>query len=171
MYALRSGTILKGISRELKVGVPFGILQLAGIVDAVITKNYWSAGLMVVAGVIVMNEGYQFRKFYRQTIQFMRTMASGDLNHQLHPKARDEWGQLHFELNKVSIGIVSIIKRIHSASISVNEGIEESSTALNEIYAGAEELGAGVEEMSNGAIKQNSLLANVFFHNRADLGF
>ncbi len=160
VYALRSGTILKGLSRELKVGVPFGVLQLAGIIDAAVTKNYWSAGLMLVAGAIVINEGFQFRRFYRQTIQFMRTMASGELNGQLHPKARDEWGQLHFELNKVSIGIVSIIKRIHSAALSVNEGVEESSSALNEIYAGAEELGAGVEEIGTGASKQNVLLAN-----------
>lgn len=158
VYALRSGTILMGVSREWKVGIPFAVLQLAGIVDAVMTKSYLPAGLMVVAGAIVLFEGYRFRAFYQQTITFMRTMASGELSHTLHPKSRDEWGQLHFELNKVSIGMVSIIKRIHQAALSVNEGVGESSKALNGIYAGAEELGASVEEMSTGASTQTTLL-------------
>ena len=88
----------------------------------------------------------------------MRTLASGELTHQFHPKTRDELGQLQFELNKVSIGIVSIVKRIRQASLNVNEGVEGSSNALSEIYAGSEELGASVDEMSSGAAKQSALL-------------
>ncbi len=159
IYSLRSGTILKGMSRELKVGIPFAVLQVAGIATAVAGQPYVATGLLTVSAAIVFYEGYKFRMFYRQTIDFMRMMASGDLSKQLRPRAREELGQVQFELNKVSIGIISILKRIQQASYSVKDGVGEASEALNEIYAGAEELGASVEDMGIGAKRQTLLLS------------
>ncbi len=157
-YALRSGSILMGLSREWKIGLPVSVLQLGGIASAVMHHPYVATGLMVLSTAVVLNEGYKFRTFYMTSLGFMRTLAGGDLSKQLRPKARDELGQLQFELNKVSIGLVSIIKRIQQTTTTMNDGVNGASSALSEIHAGAEELGASVDEMAAGATKQTSLL-------------
>lgn len=157
-YALRSGSILMGISHKWKLAFPLIALQVIGISLAIITKDYWMTIVMIATSVLIIYEENRFRKYYMSTLRFMRAVASGELDTTLRPRVRDEWGQLQFELNKVGIGIKSIIKRIQETADGVKSGVEQTSSAISDTSAGAEELTSSAEEIHQGALNQSGLL-------------
>ncbi|UOF91291.1 methyl-accepting chemotaxis protein [Fodinisporobacter ferrooxydans] len=138
LYALRSGQILHGLSRNLKIGLPFTLFYLIGVLAILLPETNWRLTIswvsLATAFFVIAWDRRQFRKTYQTWVQFMRKIGKGDLGYRLTPKSRDEFGQMQFELNKMALGLADIVRKV--------------STSAEQVAASAQELNASVDQVS-----------------------
>ncbi len=146
-YVLRSGRILMGVSNQIKTYIPFVVLQLVGLTETVIHHSYWASLVLLVATVLIVYDFWRFTQFYHRIINFMKNLASGDLTVKLEPKSRDEIGQIQLELNKVSIGITSIIKQLKLSAEELKLSSSETATSMEETNASIYEIAHQMQEV------------------------
>jgi len=154
-YALRSGRILHGVSRHLKFGAPFVFLQLAGLTSLLLTSGntrlYATGAALLLASVVVVVDRVQLNRAYQSWIRFMRTVAKGDLQYRLQPKSRDEFGQMQFELNKVSLGIQDIVRQVSQNAEHVASAAEELTAVTEQAYRATEQISLTIQEVASGS--------------------
>ncbi|OFW75826.1 MAG: hypothetical protein A2201_13725 [Alicyclobacillus sp. RIFOXYA1_FULL_53_8] len=154
-YALRSGRILHGMSRHLKFGVPFLLLQLTALATLLLTTGntrvYGTTTALLLASVVVVVDRMQFQRAYQSWIHFMRTVAKGDLQYRLKPKSRDEFGQMQFELNKVSLGIQDIVRQVSQNAEHVASAAEELTAVTEQAYRATEQISLTIQEVASGS--------------------
>ncbi|GMA51106.1 hypothetical protein GCM10025857_24630 [Alicyclobacillus contaminans] len=158
VYALRSGSILHGVSRHVKVGGTFACLQLAGLLGVLLDGRGWLAYVFAVcllgAACVVIWDRLAFQRAYGTWIGFLRKIGQGDLKHQLRPKSRDEFGQMQFELNKMSLGVADILHQVGRSAQQVAAAAEELNTHAEETAHTTEQIALAMQHVSSGSEAQ-----------------
>ncbi|WP_304458019.1 methyl-accepting chemotaxis protein [Alicyclobacillus sendaiensis] len=155
-YVLRSGRIFPTLSRRFKGPIPFFLAQLAGITCALVDPRLHavSAGLCGVATVFVLIEFVRFEVHYKSWIAFMREISHGRLGKRMHPKTRDEYGQLAFELNKLAIGFEDMLRRMMNASNQLLDSAQELESSAQQSTAALQSIAASMQTTSVSAEEQ-----------------
>lgn len=159
VFVLRSGQILHGVSREIKIGIPFLSFFFLGNIAILLPVEFWRLTIswtaFAIAFFVISWDRFQYFKTYRTWIHFLRQISKGDLKYRLTPRSRDEFGQMHFELNKMALGLSEIIRNVSTSSEHVaasaqelNSTMEHSSQANDHIAAVIQEVAAGSEQQS-----------------------
>ena len=158
VYSLRSGRVLQGISRHVKIGVVFILLQIIGILGCI--RNHQNL-LSVISGValllsslLIISDRLALERANRTWIRFMRMIGKGDLKSRLSPKSRDEFGQMQFELNKMCLGVADIIQQVEKSTMQVASTAEELSETAEETTKAAEQIALTIQEVSMGTEQQ-----------------
>ena len=75
-----------------------------------------------------------------QAVEFTKTIAEGDLTHQIETKKQDEVGQLIISLNQMKVSLSKTIRTNIIASERLSNGSSEQAAAIEEIASSLEEL-------------------------------
>jgi methyl-accepting chemotaxis protein len=157
-YVLRSGTVLAGVSRHVKVGVPFFLLQIVAFLGILAQSNIIritvTGTALVLASAIIIWDMHRFVKAYRKWVWFLRTIGRGNLTRKLSPKSRDEFGQIQFELNKINLGVKDMIESIQMNAKNVTSSASELSLSAEETSKAAEHIASTIQEIATGSESQ-----------------
>ncbi|QSO51685.1 methyl-accepting chemotaxis protein [Alicyclobacillus curvatus] len=158
VYALRSGKVQSGLSRHVKVGGPFLVLQIVGLIGCLLSHQGWisyvGALALLLSSAVVIWDRIVLERAYRTWITFMRMIGKGDLKSRLSPKSRDEFGQMQFELNKMSLGVADVMHQIEGSAEQVATTSEQLTATAEEITKATEEITLTIQEVSSGAEQQ-----------------
>jgi len=88
-----------------------------------------------------------------------RTISAGNLTKRIKPKNRDRFFQIGFELNKIAIGIQSIIGKLSITSVKAREISLNQVNSIQHLADTSSQLTATVQEFSAGAESQLEYLA------------
>lgn len=83
-----------------------------------------------------------------------RAISGGDLTKMLVPQRRDEVGQMVFEINKISLGLGTIVKRLQTFAEAIRSASEEQSHSVQEYNSTSEQIAATAQEVAGGAKNQ-----------------
>lgn len=160
LYTLRAGLIVQ----EKKLWLQNFSMQLLPILAAVlpvyiITKNTMLIGASTATGVIIAVftayfNGLKQKQTYAKLQLGMQKIGQGDLTFYQQPKGRDELGQLTFEVNKISMGLKSLIKDLNDISAQVSVAALEQKGATDEVSKGTENIAATIEEVTASSQEQ-----------------
>ncbi|KUO97310.1 methyl-accepting chemotaxis protein [Ferroacidibacillus organovorans] len=158
VYTLRSGKILKGVSRHFKIGVPFLVLQMIGLLEIWLDRYgvglYVSSLALLAATALMLWDRLAFERAYRTWSHFLRMIGRGDLTSRLSPKSRDEFGQIQFELNKMCLGIADILQQVEKSAKQVASATEELTDTAEATTNAAEHIALIIQEVSTGSEQQ-----------------
>lgn len=153
-YALRSGKILHGTNRHIKIGIPFLILQLLGLSSFLLGNAYLAAAAIMSSSGIIIWDRFVFHRAYWKWISFLRMIGKGNLENKLFTKSRDEFGQIQFELNKMGLGVANVIHQVEKSSEQVSASAEELRTNTEETRKATEHIALAIQEVSIGSEQQ-----------------
>lgn len=159
-YVLRMGTLLHrpflqpailGLSALPSfVSVPIGLLCGAGLIEVVIV-----AGSSLAVGMIGGHFLYSHMQKQLETwLGMTRTVSSGDLTKRIETQARDEFHQMGLELNKMVLGMKSMISEIAASSKTTRSISLQQSKQADELAETFEELTGIMSEFHAGAGQQ-----------------
>lgn len=159
-YVLRSGQLLPGISRHVKIGVPFLLLQAVGSCALFLPQGtsriLLGGAALTLALLIILWDRIQFQRTYRSWIHFLRTLGKGELEYRLPPLSRDEFGQMHCELNKMGLGLAAILRQVHASVIQVNAVVQALYASVEQTRQANQHIATVIDEMAAGSEKQAS---------------
>jgi methyl-accepting chemotaxis protein len=157
-FVLRSGQLLPGVSRHIKVGIPFLLFQVAGGIAIFFPQNAVRdtlAGVSLLLALLVfLWDRIQFQATYRSWIHFLRTLGKGELEHRLPPLSRDEFGQMHCELNKLALGLASILRQVNASVDQVNAAVQELFASVEHTQQANQQIVSVIDELAAGSEKQ-----------------
>lgn len=168
-YNLRLGVVVQSLSfrttfytvYSIPLFIGLGGLWLADSVD----ERVWMSLLLMAAFVFV--SVYFHRTVIqglKSWIERMRAISSGKLMSVSAGSKRNELGQVSFEINKIVIGMRTILSDMKEVSSTINKIGSEQADELRQLLSSAEQLSASMQEVSAGAndqlqlIEQNSSL-------------
>lgn len=158
VFALRSGHILHGVSRHVKFGIPFVVLQLIAIAACLLSGRglyaYICVAAVVVGTAVVLVDRVAFARAYQTWIAFLRKIGKGDLEFRLSPRSRDEFGQLQFELNKMGLGVRDVIGQVEKSTHQVASAAEQLTVSAEQTTKAIEQIAMAVQEVSVGSTQQ-----------------
>lgn len=157
VYVLRSGQILHGMSRHVKVGVPFAVLQTAGWAGLAAGHGWQRIAAQVclaLAILVVAWDRVAFARAYRAWVHHLREIGRGNLQHRVQPKRRDEFGQVQFELNKVSLGMADMLRQVGDSAAKLVQAVSELRTNAEGTMKASEQIATRMQEVSAGAERQ-----------------
>lgn len=111
---------------------------------------------MLLSTMIYKNLKHSIYDWYEMT----RNISSGNLVKRIEPKGQDEFHQMGYELNKVAIGIQSIILELSHSSKNMNNISLKQAQFTNELSSAFQELTATMEQFSAGTDTQLYSLDN-----------
>lgn len=158
VFALRSGRILHGLSRNWKMGLPVVVLLVlifaATTVPSPALRIPLAGILISLAALWVIWDRVEFTKAYHTWVAFTRKIGKGQLHDRTNPRRRDEFGQMQFELNKMALGMADIIHKISQSAQQVAASAEEFSASTEQIGSATEHIATSIQEVAGGAEKQ-----------------
>lgn len=83
-----------------------------------------------------------------------RAIGEGNLNKMILPRRRDEVGQMVFEINKIALGIGTIINQLQNFAHVIKMASEEQSHSVEEYNSTSEQIAATAQEVAGGANNQ-----------------
>lgn len=149
-YVIRQNTL--GIKLVLACILP--MVVSSGVyflnVDPVIAS---AAGftLSVISAIFVKD---QLAKALEAVLEGTRAIGEGNLDKLIFPKRRDEIGQMVFEINKISLGIGSIINQLQNFAHVIKMASEEQSHTVEEYNSASQQIAATSQEVAAEAINQ-----------------
>jgi methyl-accepting chemotaxis protein len=159
-FVLRSGQLLPGISRHVKVGVPFLLFQIAGCIASFFPQNaerdILTGVFLLLALLVFLWDRIQFHSTYQSWIHFLHTLGKGELEHRLPPLSRDEFGQMHCELNKLALGLSSILRQVHASVEQVNAAVQSLYASVEQTRQANQHIVTVIDELAAGSEKQAS---------------
>jgi methyl-accepting chemotaxis protein len=157
-YVLRSGTILTGVSRNVKIGIPFFLLQIVAFSGILLKADSFritvTGAALLLASAIIVWDMHRFRKAYHKWVWLLRMIGRGNLTRRLSPKSRDEYGQIQFELNKINLGIKDMIATVQKNADSVTSSAQALSVSAEETSRAAEHIASTIQEIAGGSENQ-----------------
>ncbi|ALS25427.1 methyl-accepting chemotaxis protein [Paenibacillus naphthalenovorans] len=170
-YNLRLGVVVQSLSFRTLFYSLFGIPLLIGL------GGLWladSAGERVWLSLLLLASFLLVSVYLQQTVfqgiknwtERMKAISSGKLMPVPAGSRRNELGQVSFEINKIVIGMRTILSEMKEVSATVNTIGSEQADELRRLLSSAEQLSASMQEVSAGAtdqlelIEQNSSLMN-----------
>ncbi|SFU32097.1 methyl-accepting chemotaxis protein [Alicyclobacillus macrosporangiidus] len=157
VYVLRSGQILHGMSRHVKVGVPFAVLQAAGWAGLAAGHGWQRIAAQVclaLAILVVAWDRVAFARTYRAWVRHLREIGRGNLQYRIQPKRRDEFGQVQFELNKMSLGMADMLRQVEESAAKVVRAVAELQANAEGTARASEQIATRMQEVSAGAERQ-----------------
>ncbi|MCL6517106.1 methyl-accepting chemotaxis protein [Alicyclobacillus sp.] len=157
VYVVRAAQILHGTSRHVKVGVPFAAAMALGWLGLAAGTGWQRVAAQVclaIAALVVVADRIAFARAYRAWVNHLRAIGRGRLDHRLQPKTRDEFGQLQFELNKVSIGMADMIRQVGESTGKVVQAVGELQESAEGTTRASEQIATRMQEVSAGAERQ-----------------
>lgn len=172
---LRSGRILHGVGRTVKLVVPFLTFQVAAIFGAAYSGEAVRVWVLLLTELCLLGavlavalDRIQFVRAYRAWTGYMRQVGRGDLLHRLRAPMRDELGQISFELNKMVLGLGEILKRVGQSAESVLDTAtalrmraQDASTATEAIARTVSEAASGSEIQARHVDRTVQTVANL----------
>lgn len=150
-YAIRRNTL--GIKMFIACVVPMvvtsGLLLLLNVHSLIAP----AAGfvLSVISAIYVKN---QLTKALDAVVEGTRSIGEGNLSKLMLPKRRDEIGQIVFEINKLSLGIGTIITQLQNFAGVIQSASEEQRQSVEEFNSTSEQIAATAQEMAGDAKNQ-----------------
>ncbi|HDX4048753.1 TPA: Tar ligand binding domain-containing protein [Enterobacter soli] len=120
--------------------------------------------LAVVAVLVVIWQGLQhlLLKPLKIIMNHIRTIAGGDLTHNINLGSRNEMGQLAVGLHEMQQSLVSTVSAVRGSTDSIYTGAGEIAAGSNDLSARTEQQAASLEETAasmeelTATVKQNS---------------
>ncbi|WP_375534498.1 methyl-accepting chemotaxis protein [Alteribacillus sp. HJP-4] len=114
-----------------------------------------AAALLIGGGVL-----HTMKKAIREWHRVTRAISGGDLMKEVENQKRSDFHQIGFELNKVVIGIRSIIGNIEESSGGLKQISNKQEASTREMSASFEQVAASMQQFQSGAEHQMSSLQN-----------
>lgn len=159
-YVLRMGTLLHrpflqpvllGLSAiPSLISVPAGLLLGASLLEVAAV-----AGCSLVTGLVGGHFLYShMQKQLTEWLGMTRTVSAGDLTKRIETQARDEFHQMGSELNKMVLGMKTIISEIAASSKTTRIISHQQAKQVDELAETFEELTVIMSEFQAGAGQQ-----------------
>jgi methyl-accepting chemotaxis protein len=162
-YNLRLGIIVQSFSFRATsyavYSIPF-LLGLCGLwlADS-LPSRVWTSLLLAAA---FAGSGLYFRntvlRSLKSWMERMKAISSGKLTNVAAAAKRNELGQVSFEINKIVIGMKTILSDMKEASSKVDDIGTEQADEIRQLLSSAEQLLASMQEVSAGANEQLQLI-------------
>ncbi|MBS4025366.1 MAG: methyl-accepting chemotaxis protein [Clostridia bacterium] len=161
LYSLRVGQLLvqqKIFSKILTavmvpVFITFSLLYALGYIEIS------AAWIPLVVSLVGVSFSFWLNRHFQSVVldikQGSKAIAGGDLTAIITPKAKDELGHLAYEMNKVTLGLKSIVAEISAAVGKVMAAGEAHIHATSEVARSSEQISASMEKMAAGAREQS----------------
>ena len=166
-YTLRAGLIVQ----EKHIWLQNFSMQLIPILGAVLplyiitrspqlalTSTIIGVGLAAITAYI---KASRQKQAYVNLQLGMQKIGQGDLTLYQQPKGRDELGQLTFEVNKISMGLKTLLKDLAEISTHVSLAAIEQKGATDEVSQGTENIAATIEEVTASSQEQVAAVQQV----------
>jgi len=166
LYSLRVGRLLVQqkvfnkilLAVILPVIITFCLLFILGYAD--LTSAWISVLALGVGTGFALWLNRHVQSVVREIRQGSKIIASGDLTNLIMPKAKDEIGHLAFEMNKVTLGLKSMLAEVSTATSKVLAAGEGHIRATAEVARSSEQISASMEDMADGAREQTRAIQN-----------
>ena len=96
----------------------------------------------------------QLAKTMEAVFEGTRAIGEGNLNKPIIPSRRDEVGQIVFEINKISLGIGTIVNQLQNFANVIKTASEEQRYSVEEYNSTSEQIAATAQEVAGGAKDQ-----------------
>ncbi|MBO8170544.1 MAG: methyl-accepting chemotaxis protein [Bacillaceae bacterium] len=165
-YNLRLGRIVhKPFLGPLIFGLALGPTVLASIVAFFMDLPWQSIILSMSGGIVVGLAGgiWGYRRLtgsLREWYTMTRNISSGDLTSLLKPRGRNHFDQMGYELNKVALGMSSIMKELGTSAETTKEISQAQSKETERQVQVFEQLSSTIQKFSTGTEEQLSSLQN-----------
>ncbi|WP_380027451.1 methyl-accepting chemotaxis protein [Effusibacillus consociatus] len=162
-YSLRLGVVVPSLSfrwRMLATSFLPALVATGGMWmgDSVFTRTSFS---IAAVGFALLMGQLTFRTFllnWKNWISVTKSISSGKLQARVETTRRDELGQMSFEINKMVIGMHSILTELAKASGSTHEISTKQRDMVRDLLAASQQLSAGLQQISSGATEQTKLI-------------
>ncbi len=113
----------------------------------------FGTGLMLsILAAFFVNK--QLARFSEAVLEGTRAISQGNLSKVITPKSHDEIGQIVFEINKISLGLGYIIKRLQDFTYQIRGACEEQSFSTDQLSDASAQIAATTQELAEGAKHQ-----------------
>ncbi len=155
-YSIRVGSVIEGCCLGVKLSAATVLPVLTTIVIYILGFNpviVFGAGLVlsILVAFFIRN---QISALSRIAIEGTRAISEGDLTRVLEPHSRDEIGRIIFEINKISIGLGSIIKMMQEFAQQISMSCDEQSSSTLQLNKASTQIAATSQELATGARRQ-----------------
>jgi methyl-accepting chemotaxis protein len=160
LYSLRVGQLLVQekifskilIAVMLPIFITFSSLYVLGYAD--IRAGWIPLAVSLIGISIAFWLNRHFQGVFQEIKQGSKAIAGGDLTALITPKAKDELGHMAYEMNKVTLGLKSMLAEVRGAADKVMAAGEGHIHATAEVARSSEQISASMEEMAAGAKEQ-----------------
>lgn len=165
-YNLRAGRI---VHRPFLGPLMFGLALVPTLVTAAVVyitsaellPALWGAGAGLLLGLLTGIWGYnKLSGSLDEWYQMTRKISSGDLTALLKPKGRNKFDQMGYELNKVVLGMKSIVEELSAASETTKKVSEAQSHEASRQVKEFQALSMTMQEFTKGTEEQLASLEN-----------
>ncbi|MBO8163795.1 MAG: hypothetical protein H0Z34_08805 [Brevibacillus sp.] len=163
-YVLRLGTIL----HRPFLGPVIGGVSLLPVCTALVAGGaagmtlemmLWMGASSLCAALLAGGWLYRLlRRRLREWHMMAREVSAGNLTARIEARSRDQLHQMGFELNKIAIGIKSIIQEITASASTSREVSQVQAAQAEELAETFDELGGMMEQFRSGADKQSDVV-------------
>ncbi|MDQ7093336.1 methyl-accepting chemotaxis protein [Desulfosporosinus sp. PR] len=158
-YGVRLGIPLqkRRLAKHVYLGI-FPLFLLGGI--WVILSSFSAVSVSVTVSALVIQALYSYwlknklATALQETFKVTKAIAKGNLKTKAKAHSEDELGSLSYEINKVSIGITSIITDLASISEKAQKMSQTQAAHTRTLIENQETFAATLEEFSAGATEQ-----------------
>lgn len=155
-YSVRAAVVIR--ERYLALKVMMTTLIPLAVAQAVYLLGF-GMGFVFGSGVLAsIIAGHVIKKQIFATLDNVlkgtRAISKGDLTNYSEPTSADELGQLVFEVNKISIGLLLIIKELQSVAHRVTIAGDEQASATEQFNLASSQIAANIEDLAIGTHKQ-----------------
>jgi methyl-accepting chemotaxis protein len=160
LYSLRVGQLLvqQKIFSKIFTAVMFPVFSTFSLLYALGYAEISAVWIPLVASLVGIMLSFWLNRHFQRVVldikQGSKAIAGGDLTALITPTAKDELGQLAYEMNKVTLGLKSIVAEISAVAGKVMAAGEEHVHATAEVARSSEQISASMEEMAAGAREQ-----------------
>jgi len=152
-YAIRVGYVIRDHSLGIRMilAAVFPII-LAAALYFIYPNPFIAFGIGLVFSLLMAAfiKG-KLASAYSAVLDGTEAISHGDLSKVVKPKTRDEIGQIVFEINKISIGLGIIIKKMQYFAQEIREACVEQDTSTDQFSAASAQIAATTQELANGA--------------------
>ncbi|MBU7006470.1 methyl-accepting chemotaxis protein [Phosphitispora fastidiosa] len=162
-YSVRVGSVIEGCRLGAKLSAATVLPVLATAVMYVLQSNpviTFGTGLVLSIAIAVFVKN-QISAISGIAVKGTRAISEGDLTKILEPYSRDEIGQIIFEINKIGIGLGSIIKTMQEFAQQISVSSDEQSASTLQLNKASTQISTTSQELAAGARSQLDSLISV----------
>ncbi|GAB6085318.1 methyl-accepting chemotaxis protein [Alkaliphilus crotonatoxidans] len=166
-YTLRAGLVIQQKRLWLKnFGIQVVPLIGALAITSLVKETNLAISLGLLGGLVLASITAYFTALsqkhqYVALQRGMQSLAQGNLTYYQEAKNRDELGQLTFEINKLALGLKTLMGDFSHITERVTKAAIEQEAATDEVSKGTENIAATIEEVTAGSQEQASSVQQV----------
>ncbi len=155
-YAVRVGYVIRNNSLDFKLAVA----SLLPVITATVMYYLKVPPFMVFGtGLILSIIGAVFvrdrlSRITRAFFEGTGALSQGNLTKAVEPKTNDEIGQVVFEINKITLGLRYIIRKLQDFAQQIRVASEEQSNSSDQFNTAAAQIASTTQELASGAQNQ-----------------